>query len=37
MKTENEVLAEINKNDIGSIEQNEFFKGWVKALKWVLQ
>jgi len=37
MKTEQEIRSEIDNNDLGSIEQNGFFKGWVEALKWVLQ
>ena len=37
MKTEHEIRAEINRNDIGSLDKESFFKGWVAALKWVLQ
>lgn len=37
MKTEHEIRSEIDRNDIGSVDKEAFFRGWVEALKWVLQ
>ena len=37
MKTEQEISAELVRNDKESIEKEAFFKGWVEALRWVLQ
>ncbi|DBA35250.1 TPA_asm: hypothetical protein vir530_00026 [dsDNA virus vir530] len=37
MKTEEEIIVELNKNDLSACSDPNFFHGWVEALLWVLK